>query len=151
MSDPKTPDERRTASSVELHAITDAVEKLVEHMDKSLPEERVKELVIAAVSEERRGRIRLIAAIVSPLLIVVALAVAQLAQSADIKHAAEDSEVVADYVRDCLITQPPAKTCGGDGDALAGFVKYLNCAFLITPAERTEAKLNACAAKAFTR
>jgi len=154
-------DKARAGMSEELREITEAIGQLVDHMDQSLPEERMKELVTAAVTEERRGRTRLIVAMVSPLLVVLAVALATLAQSnsnhdqvVKIQKTAEDAKTVSDYVKHCLIAPVPerdTKECGADdsGAVIKGLIGSINCSLLIPPAERSEEKLNACAAKAF--
>jgi hypothetical protein len=75
-------------------------------------------------------------------------------QGNSIKATAKNSAKVASYVQDCLLT-PAAKRdvtkCGADQGAafIKGIIGSLNCSLLITPADRTEAKLNTCATKAF--
>jgi hypothetical protein len=160
MTTPYQGPERRVDLTGELRSISEGIGQLVQHMDQSLPEERVRALLEVALTEERHNRTRLIVAIVSPLLIVLAVALATLVQSsanhaqgARVQRTAADAAVVADYVRSCLEapagSRDPAK-CGDDGTRVVkGLVGYLDCAFLIVPAERTQAKLDACATRAF--
>lgn len=72
---------------------------------------------------------------------------------------AADAKLVADFVRDCIITESskrdPAK-CGsqageGGSQLVSALVKYWNCSLLIRPEERTAKLLDACATGAFGR
>jgi hypothetical protein len=156
--------ERRTVPDLtsELRSIADGIGQLVEHMDQSLPEERVKALLEVALTEERHNRTRLVVAIVSPLIIVLAVALATLAQGksnhsqgAKTQQISKDAAVVADYVRSCLeapvAKRDPVKcglTTAGQSDVVRGLVKLIGCDIQALP-DATQAKLDACAAKAF--
>ena len=141
-------DKARAGMSFELSEITTAIGTLIEHMDQSLPEDRVKDLVEATLAEERRSRFRLVVSLLAPIFVVLILGIVQINHGSDIKDSAKDSRVVADYVRDCLIdTTPDPKKCGsGDGATL--FFGYLNCAFEILRSGPPEATFADCARKA---
>jgi len=148
--------------AAELRALHEAVGVLAEQMGESLPEQRMQELVAAAIAEERRGRVRLIVAVISPLMIVLAVALATLAQSsanhrqgAQIQQASQDAKVVGDYVRGCIqapVAQRDPVQCGPDTGMtiIKGLLGAINCSLLIAPADRSEENLNACATRAFT-
>jgi len=135
---------------------------LVDQMGESLPEQRMQELVAAAIAEEKRGRVRLIVAVISPLMIVLAVALATLAQSsanhrqgAQIQQTSRDASAVAGYVRGCIQAPLPQRDpaqCGPDTGAviIKGLLGAINCSLLIEPVDRNEEKLDACAARAFT-
>ena len=138
----------------ELSEVKDALNALAGHMESSLPEERVKAILESTQAEEARSRRRVryllygVSVIVAVVLIVGAVLLTKISDSID------EAKVTSHYVKECL--QKPAaerdpNLCGPDGSKIIqGLVSYMNCAFLILPAERTEAKLNACAARAFT-
>lgn len=148
-------DEARAGMSAELHEITTAVNTLIHHMDTSLPEERVQRVLDAALAEERRGRERLKWTILSPIIVAIIVAGGGWLQSRDNGDLLSDAKVTANYVRHCLQKKTdgftPAQITEECGDPSAGsifFVTYLNCVFPLPIAERTEAKMNGCVAKA---
>lgn len=146
----------------ELQALHEAIGVLADQMGESLPEQRMQELVTAAIAEEKRGRVRLIVAVVSPLMIVLAVALATLAQSSAnhrqgqrIQQTSQDAKVVGDYVRGCIqapVTQRDPAQCGPDTGMviIKGLLGSINCSLLIEPTRRTEENLNACTTRAFT-
>jgi hypothetical protein len=141
--------------SAELHDITQAVNTLIEHMDTSLPEERVQAVLNAALADERNGRTRLKWQILSPLFIAILVAGGAWLQSISNHQQNENVAVVANYVRHCLQHKTaglsPAQVkaeCGDPASQSAFFVKYLNCALQIEPVKRTDENLNACVVKA---
>jgi hypothetical protein len=137
----------------ELSSITEAIGILVDHIDQSLPEERVKQLADAVLAEERSGRRRLMATVGGALLIIIFLAASSLIQSHSNGKTLNEAKTVSDYVKHCLVAPPPhdPTNCGADSSAafIKGLIGSLNCSLLIPPAARTEEKLNACATKAF--
>ncbi len=74
-----------------------------------------------------------------------------------LKRTSEDTRQVATFLQDCLLQKAKltpaeqAQRCVPDntGQVVRGLVVYMNCAFLVPPAERTEAILTACAARGF--
>ncbi|HET7110271.1 MAG TPA: hypothetical protein VFI41_05330 [Gemmatimonadales bacterium] len=72
-------------------------------------------------------------------------------QGAKTQTIAKDAAEVANYVRDCLrpnsLTPEEKKQRCGESNGQAFFITYLNCAFLIHPADRTETQLNDCVMK----
>lgn len=74
-----------------------------------------------------------------------------------LKRTAQDTNQVASFLEDCLLKKAEltpaeqAQRCGPDssGNIVKGLVTYMNCAFLIQPADRTEINLTACALKGF--
>jgi hypothetical protein len=146
-------DEARAVMAGELAGLAEAVNILVEHIDQSLPEERVKQLADAVLADERSGRRRLTATVVGALALILIVAISSLVQSASNGRTLSEAKTVSDYVKHCLIAPAPHDPvqCGVDNSAnfLKGLIGALNCSLLIPPLERSEAKLNACAAKAF--
>jgi len=153
--EPPTPraDKAQAKMTTELEGITEALVNLTDHIDQTLPEERMKQLASAIASEERSGRRRLTATVVGALAIIIFLAASSLAQSHSNGKTLDEAKTVANYVKNCLIASPPhdVSKCGEDttGEFIKGLIGSLNCSLLIPPAERTEEKLNACAVKAF--
>jgi hypothetical protein len=148
-------DKARAGMTAELAGITEAMHTLIEHMDQSLPEERVKALLETATAEDRNSRKRLRYLIVGLLIVVTAVmgtgAVLLWRNSATLNEA----KTVSNYIKHCLIAPPgerDVQECGQDGSAaiIKGLIGSINCSLLIPPAERSEEKLNACAAKAFS-
>lgn len=138
----------------EIAELKAALNALTAHMDESLPEERVKKLVENAASEDRRGRRRLQILIVGLLAIAIIVGMAGAFQSHSNGQTLKEAKVTADYVRNCL--QTPAakrdpKKCMVDDSSkvIKGLVDFIKCSQLIIPEQRTEAKLDACAARAF--
>jgi hypothetical protein len=147
-------DRARAGMAAELAGITDALENLTAHMDQSLPEERVKALLENASKDDRNSRKRLQVLIIGLLALAVLISGSSLVQTHSNGATLREAKVTSDYVRNCLkpnslTIAEKTKLCGDTTGALKGLIAYLNCAFLIVPAERTEAKLNGCAAKAF--
>ena len=147
--------EQRSDLRQELHGISEAIGILVDHMDQSLPEERVKQLAEAVLAEERVGRRRLTTKITGFLVVIVLLIVSSLVLSAANRRTLEEAQVTSDYVRNCiqhpqdLAPEEKLKACGPPAAATTNFIKYLNCVLLILPEDRTDTKLSACANKAF--
>lgn len=148
-------DKARAELAEELIEVKEALANLTEHMDTSLPEERIKGLLLATQAEERnsRKRLRLLFAVggfvVGVILIVGAVLLNRISDGVN------EAEVTSHYVRNCLIAPPgerDPKQCGGDSSAqvVGALLKAINCSLLVLPEERTDAKLDACAAKAFT-
>lgn len=162
MPDPKTPNENAGEQRVlkdELHGITEAIGVLIEHMDTSMPEERVKQLADAVIAEERLGRRRLNTKITGFLVVIVLLVASSLWQSASNGKTLDEAKITSDYVRNCiqhpekLTPEAKVESCG-DSDAqtakfLKGLLSAINCSLIISPEVRTEENTNACAAKAF--
>jgi hypothetical protein len=141
----------------ELHGVTSAVHLLVEHMDESLPEERMKRLVNAVVVEERLGRRRLAVTIVGALLIIIILTASSFIQSHSNGRTLNEAKTVADYVRNCLqrperlkTVAEKTETCGSSSDQGAFFITYLNCVLRVEIDKRDDETLNGCVAKATT-
>lgn len=133
--------------------ITAAISTLIDHMDQSLPEERVQALLDTAISDARTGRRRLIISILSPVLIILAVVIGQVFQTEQVKDSAKNSAATADYVRGCIqhperLTPEERRQLCGEPTGSGFFVNYLNCVFLIVPEDRTEANLNDCVATA---
>lgn len=144
--------EARSDIKGELAGITEAVNTLMEHMEQSLPEEKVKEILDGAKNEEKRSRQKLMAAILGPILIVGAIAAGAWSQSRANNRQNEDVEVVANYVRHCLQgktegltpAQLQAECGGGAADGQATAVKALFCVLLTQPDVREKSLLTEC-------
>lgn len=141
----------------ELVGITDAIQTLIDHMDQSLPEERVQKVLEAALAEERRSRQRFLWTILSPILVTIIVAGGAWWQSKANGDTLTEAKTTADYVRHCLQHKTdgltPVQITDECGDPSAGsifFVTYLNCVFPLPIAERTESKMNGCVTKAVT-
>lgn len=144
--------EQRADIKGELQGLTAAVSVLLENMEQSLPEDRVKEILNGAKAEEKRSRQKLMAAILGPIVIVGAIAAGAWSQSRANNRQNEDVEVVANYVRHCLqgkteglTPQQLQQECGGgaaDGQATA--VKALFCVLLTQPEIREKSLLGEC-------
>lgn len=147
-------DQARAGMSAELHDITQAVNTLIEHMDTSLPEERVKKVLDAALAEERRGRKRLMWTILSPVIIAIIVAGGAWIQSRSNGDTLSEAKTTADYVRHCLqhktdgLTPEQVKAeCGDPTGGQAFFVTYLNCVLKQPIEQRNDAYLNGCVQK----
>lgn len=147
--------EQRTDLKEELQGIVSSIGLLIQHMDQSLPEERIQQLANAVLAEERLSRKQLTTKITGFLVIIILLVASSLWQSASNGRTLNEAKTVADYVRDCvqrpynLTTEQRTLACGPTSSGTTNFIKYLNCAFLILPTERTDDKLNQCATEAF--
>lgn len=147
-------DVARAGMSAELHDITHAVNTLIEHMDTSLPEERVQAVLDAALAEERHGRRRLMWTIISPVIVAIIVAGGAWLQSISNHQQNDNVAVVANYVRHCLqhktagvSAQQLRDECGDPANQSAFFVTYMNCALKIEPTKRTDQNLDACVQK----
>jgi hypothetical protein len=143
----------------ELIGITEAIQTLIDHMDQSLPEERVQKVLDAALAEERRSRTRLLWTILSPIMVTIIVAGGAWWQSKANGEGIIASKKVAAYVENCLqhpdrlTPEERAEQCGREGNGAAALVKGLlasiNCSLLIGPDDRTKANLDSCAEQSF--
>lgn len=149
--------EQRSDLRDELHDIAVAIGVLVEHMDQSLPEERVKQLAEAVLAEERLGRKRLTTKIVGFMVVIVLLVASSLAQTAANGRTLSEAKTVADYVRDCLqhperlSAEQRTERCGaqsGSPGAVLAIIEFQKCALQILPEDRTDQNMDACVASA---
>lgn len=152
--------EQRSDLRQELHGISEAIGILVEHMDQSLPEERVRQLAEAVLAEERIGRRRLTTKITGFLIVIVLLIISSLLLGAANRNTLTEAKVTSDYVRKCiqhpekLTPKEKVEKCGSGGDEgtvklIKGLLKAINCSLLISPEARTEVNTDACAKTAF--
>lgn len=147
--------EQRSDLKAELQGIVSSIGLLIQHMDQSLPEDRMKQLAEAVFAEERTSRKQLTTKVTGFLIVIVLLVASSFLQSASNGRTLDEAKTVADYVRDCvqhpenLTPEQRTSECGPTSTAAAGFIKYMNCSLLILPTDRTDEKLNACAANAF--
>jgi hypothetical protein len=138
----------------ELAEITAAIGTLIDHMDQSIPADRVQAVLDAALQEERTSRKRLAVAVIGPIVVVFVFVLMSLVQSRSNGDLLENASKVAGYVENCL--QHPEKLtleqktdlCGAGINSQGFFISYLNCAFILPLAERTEARLSSCVTKA---
>ena len=147
--------EQQADLKTELHGIVEAIATLIQHMDQSLPEERVKQLAEAVLAEERVGRKRLATKITGFLVVIVLLVASSLLLGAANRNTLAEAKVTSDYVRKCiqhpqnLTPEEKLAACGPPAAVTTNFIKYLNCALQISPEARTDENLSACAGKAF--
>jgi hypothetical protein len=148
-------DQRADVKS-ELVEITEAIGTLINRMDTNIPADKVQSVLDAALSEERRDRKRMKNTLLGAVLVAIAFGGGGWLQSRDNGQGIIAAKKVASYVENCL--QHPEKLsieqkkeqCGAaSASGQAGFVNYLNCAFLIMPEDRTEQLLKKCASDAF--
>lgn len=141
----------------ELRAVRQDVGRLANAVLTLGSDERLERAVSSVTEEDRRHRQRLTVSVIGVLAVVLALGIFAAWQSAANGRSLENSELVADYVRDCiqhrakLTPEEVTEKCGGDGGANAIIVllTFEKCALLISPDDRTQALLDACQAEAF--
>lgn len=144
----------------ELRAVATGLEMMAHAVETNLSEERLS-AIVAREQEVNEKKIKRINAILVLTLIVAVIGLGGIwtqsrangRQGAKTQKIAQDSAIVADYVRDCLIPNtlsPEEKTkrCGSSEAQGIFFVTYFNCALQIEPSVRTDKNLNECVAKA---
>ena len=150
--------ESRSDIKGELQEITAAIGTLVEHMDQSLPEERVKQLAEAVLAEERLGRRRLTTKITGFLVVILLVAGSALIQSRangdqteKILALSQDAKTTADYVKHCLQGKTEGLTpaqiaseCGSQSNGTDRVLKVVFCVLLKEPEVRVKADLAEC-------
>lgn len=133
-----------------LGAIKESLDALSVTLESNLSEERLQGIV---ANEQRRDRVKILAAILGPVFLAILISASTLAQSRSNHRQARDSGIVAAYVRNCL--QHPerltpadrAEQCGAV-DSQGFFIAYLNCVFPLQIADRDQKHLDACVHKA---
>ena len=138
----------------ELRAVRADVGRLASAVVTLGSDDRLEQAVTAVAEEDRRHRQRLMTTIIAVLILVSAMGAFAAIQSHSTGQSVENTEVVADYVRDCLqnrdtLTPEQAQQkCGGTANSgasfVAGLIAFQRCALLILPADRTNALLDEC-------
>lgn len=142
----------------ELRAVRADVGRLATAVVTLGADDRLERAVTAVSEEDRRHRQRLLVSVIGVLILVLGMAGFAAWQAHANSQSLENTEVVADYVRDCLqnrktlTAQQARDRCGSaaDGGAtfVAGLISFQRCALLILPEERTPALLDDCQAQA---
>lgn len=149
--------EQRSDLKEELQGIVSSIGLLIQHMDQSLPEERMKQLADSVLAEERISRKELTTKITGFLVLIVLLVASSLWLSAVNNRTLSEARKVATYIENCvqhperLTPEQRVELCGPSdtaAKAVSALIKYQNCAFLSLP-NTTEAKLNDCSKMAF--
>lgn len=143
--------EGRADIKSELSEITAAIGELVDHMDRSIPADRVQAVLDAALAEERRDRQKLKWQIVSPVLIAIVVAGGAWIQSRDNGQGIAAAKKVATYVERCLQGKTEGLTpaqiteeCGTQGDGSEAVLKVVFCVLQHEIGDRPNTLLGEC-------
>jgi predicted Mrr-cat superfamily restriction endonuclease len=151
--------ERRRPDPTVLAAVVESIDRLTERLETNLSEERLTSIV---ANEQKRDRIKILAAVIGPVLVAAIVSAFGLAQSRanhdqnkKIIGLSQDASTSAQYVKVCLQKKTDGLSaeqitaeCGDVLNQSSFFITYLNCVFPLPVDQRTQAKLDACVTKA---